>query len=57
MTHVLSLDFGTGGVRAGVFDLDAGRLVAAGEAPYARGICRPTARNRTPRSGGPRCGA
>jgi hypothetical protein len=35
MTHVLSLDFGTGGVRAGVFDLDAGRLVAAGEAPCA----------------------
>ncbi|PZX12196.1 hypothetical protein LX81_03736 [Palleronia aestuarii] len=35
MTHVLSCDFGTGGVRVGLFDLDAGRLVAAGEAPYA----------------------
>ncbi|MFC6489429.1 FGGY-family carbohydrate kinase [Nitratireductor sp. GCM10026969] len=35
MTCVLSLDFGTNGVRAGVFDLDAGRLLAAGDGGYA----------------------
>jgi ribulose kinase len=34
MALVLGLDFGTGGVRAGVFDLDAGRVVGEREAPY-----------------------
>lgn len=32
---VLSLDFGTNGVRAGVFDLNAGALLATGEGRYA----------------------
>ena len=35
MAYVLSLDFGTGGARAGVFDLDRAQLVAAGEAAYS----------------------
>lgn len=35
MTCILALDFGTGGARAGVFDLDAARLLASGEEPYA----------------------
>lgn len=34
MTYALSLDFGTNGVRAGIFDLGAGRLVAAAERGY-----------------------
>jgi ribulose kinase len=34
MTCVLSIDFGTGGVRAGVFDVDMGRLRATGECSY-----------------------
>ncbi|WP_062229183.1 FGGY-family carbohydrate kinase [Aureimonas frigidaquae] len=35
MTHVLTLDLGTNGVRAGVFCLTERRLLAKGEAPYA----------------------
>jgi ribulose kinase len=34
MAFVLSFDFGTGGVRAGVYDLSARRMVANGEATY-----------------------
>ena len=34
MTAVLSLDIGTNGARAGVFDLAEGRIVAQGEAAY-----------------------
>ncbi|PZO81257.1 MAG: sugar kinase [Mesorhizobium amorphae] len=34
MTKVLTIDLGTNGARAGVFDLDAKRLVAKGEASY-----------------------
>lgn len=35
MALLLGLDFGTGGVRAGVFDLDAGRVIGERDAPYA----------------------
>jgi ribulose kinase len=35
MALLLGLDFGTGGVRAGVFDLDARRMVGEREAAYA----------------------
>jgi len=35
MTRVLSLDFGTGGVRAGVYDIDRRRMLATADRPYA----------------------
>lgn len=35
MAHVLSFDFGTGGVRAGVYDTEARTMRAQAEAPYA----------------------
>jgi len=35
MTHVLSFDFGTGGVRAGVYDVERQVMVATAESPYA----------------------
>lgn len=35
MAHVLSFDFGTGGVRAGVYDTDRRAMLAMAEAPYA----------------------
>jgi len=34
MTHVLSFDFGTGGVRAGVYDLERRTMIAGAEATY-----------------------
>lgn len=34
MAHLLSFDFGTGGVRAGVFDLEARSMIAMSEAKY-----------------------
>ena len=34
MSFVLSLDFGTNGVRAGIFDLDTGQLISAAERGY-----------------------
>jgi ribulose kinase len=41
MTHLLSFDFGTGGVRAGVYDLDARSMIATTEATYATDYPRP----------------
>jgi sugar (pentulose or hexulose) kinase len=35
MTRVLALDFGTSGVRAGVYDLAACRMRATAEQPYS----------------------
>jgi sugar (pentulose or hexulose) kinase len=35
MTLLLGLDFGTGGVRAGLYDLHSHKLVQVAEAPYA----------------------
>ncbi|MDP9061051.1 MAG: FGGY family carbohydrate kinase, partial [Pseudomonadota bacterium] len=35
MTLLLGLDFGTGGVRAGLYDLHSHKLVHVAEAPYA----------------------
>jgi len=35
MAHILSFDFGTGGVRAGIFDADRRRMLDQAEAPYA----------------------
>lgn len=35
MAHILSFDFGTGGVRAGVCDTDLRRMTGLSEAPYA----------------------
>lgn len=34
MVAVLSLDFGTGGARAAIFDTQTNHIVARGEAPY-----------------------
>lgn len=34
MTHVLSFDFGTGGVRAGVYDLERRSMIAGAEVTY-----------------------
>lgn len=35
MAHILSFDFGTGGVRAGVYDTDRRQMLGQAEAPYA----------------------
>lgn len=35
MAHILSFDFGTGGVRAGVYDTDRRQMLAQAEASYA----------------------
>lgn len=35
MVHILSFDFGTGGVRAGIFDAERRQMLAIAEAPYA----------------------
>lgn len=35
MAHVLSFDFGTGGVRAGIYDTDRRRMLAQSDASYA----------------------
>lgn len=35
MAHILSFDFGTGGVRAGVYDTDRRRMLGQADAPYA----------------------
>ena len=35
MTLVMGLDFGTGGVRAGIYDIDARRMLGIGEASYS----------------------
>ncbi|SEQ28955.1 hypothetical protein SAMN05216548_103259 [Faunimonas pinastri] len=41
MSLVLSLDFGTGGIRAGVYDLAAARMISVAERPYATSHPRP----------------
>jgi ribulose kinase len=41
MAHLLGLDFGTGGVRVGVFDLEARRMLGEREAPYRTAYPRP----------------
>ncbi|MCJ8150965.1 FGGY-family carbohydrate kinase [Shinella sedimenti] len=35
MAHILSFDFGTGGLRAGVYETDRRQMLAQAEAPYA----------------------
>lgn len=35
MAHILSFDFGTGGVRAGVYDTDRRQMLGQADAPYA----------------------
>lgn len=48
MAHTLSLDFGTNGVRAGIFDLDADRLVAAAERGYVTRHIPPNRAEQSP---------
>ena len=48
MTHTISLDFGTNGVRAGIFDLDAGKLVAAAERCYGTRHIPPNRAEQSP---------
>lgn len=48
MPFVLSLDFGTGGVRAGVFDVDAKALVAVSERAYPTRHIRPNRAEQDP---------
>jgi ribulose kinase len=48
MALLLGLDFGTGSVRAGVFDLDAGRLLGEREAGYATRYPQPGWAEQTP---------
>lgn len=48
MAFVLSLDFGTGGVRAGVFDVAARRLVATAESAYPTRHIRPNRAEQDP---------
>ena len=49
MVQVLSLDFGTGSVRAAVYDVDARRVVALAEAPYVTTHPRPGWAEQDPR--------
>jgi ribulose kinase len=42
MGHLLGLDFGTGGVRVGVFDLERGKMLGEREGRYATRHPRPT---------------
>ncbi len=42
MARLLGLDFGTGGVRVGVFDLEQGTMIAEREARYATRYPRPS---------------
>lgn len=48
MPFVLSLDFGTGGVRAGVFDVDARRLIATAESACPTRHIRPNRAEQNP---------
>ncbi len=48
MAFVLSLDFGTGGVRAGVFDVEDRRLIATAESAYPTRHIRPNRAEQDP---------
>ncbi len=48
MACLLGLDFGTGGVRVGVFDLDRGKMLGEREARYATRYPRPSWAEQSP---------
>ena len=41
MANLLGLDFGTGGIRVGVFDLDSRRMIGEREEQYETAYPRP----------------